>query len=125
MPLQSQQSALVTVALSWTAPTQNLDGTVLTDLAGYRIYWGASIDTLTNVIEVAGKDTVQHTIPDFAFGDWVFVVAAVDTTGNISPPSQGVNLNVTLPGTPGNVACSGTYALMANMSATVQCVPLP
>ena len=26
--------------LNWTAPTTNTDGTALTDLAGYKIYYG-------------------------------------------------------------------------------------
>ncbi len=31
-----------TATLSWTPPTQNTDGSPLTDLAGYRVYWGTS-----------------------------------------------------------------------------------
>lgn len=31
-----------TVSLSWVAPTENTDGTPLTDLAGYNIYYGRS-----------------------------------------------------------------------------------
>ncbi|MDH3432879.1 MAG: putative Ig domain-containing protein, partial [Gammaproteobacteria bacterium] len=33
---------LGSVTLSWIAPTQNEDGTALTDLAGYKIYWGTT-----------------------------------------------------------------------------------
>lgn len=29
------------ILVSWTPPTQNTDGTPLTDLAGYRIEWGS------------------------------------------------------------------------------------
>ena len=28
--------------LAWDAPTTNADGTSLTDLTGYRVYWGLS-----------------------------------------------------------------------------------
>ena len=31
-----------TATLSWTAPTQNTDDSALTDLAGFRVYYGSS-----------------------------------------------------------------------------------
>jgi len=31
-----------TALLSWTAPTENSDGSPLTDLAGYKIHYGSS-----------------------------------------------------------------------------------
>lgn len=30
------------VTLSWTAPSTNTDGTPLTNLAGYKVYWGTT-----------------------------------------------------------------------------------
>ena len=30
--------------LSWLPPTTNIDGSPLTNLAGYKIYWGTSAD---------------------------------------------------------------------------------
>src|ERR1700686_4746433 len=39
-------------ALSWTAPDQNTDGSTLTNLAGYRIYYGTSANTLDQVIQI-------------------------------------------------------------------------
>ena len=38
--LTVQAIALGSATLSWTAPTQNTDGSPPTNLAGYRIYWG-------------------------------------------------------------------------------------
>ncbi len=38
------------VTLSWYPPTQNADGSPLTDLAGYRVYYGHSADSLHQVI---------------------------------------------------------------------------
>ncbi len=37
-----QAVSLGSVTLNWTAPTQNEDGTTLTDLDGYKIYWGTT-----------------------------------------------------------------------------------
>lgn len=32
-------AADIAIDLEWSAPTENVDGTPLTDLAGYRVYW--------------------------------------------------------------------------------------
>src|SRR5690348_9234476 len=42
-----------TAALSWVAPTQNSDGSQLTNLAGYNIYYGTDPSALTQTIQVA------------------------------------------------------------------------
>jgi hypothetical protein len=41
------QSASYDTTLTWTAPTQNTDGTPLTDLAGYNVYYGVNPDPAT------------------------------------------------------------------------------
>ena len=38
--------------LTWTAPTQNEDGTPLTNLAGYKIRYGSSYGALNQVVDV-------------------------------------------------------------------------
>ena len=62
------QVALGSMTLSWTPPTQNTDGTVLTDLAGYRLYYGLSEGNYPNrvIIDTAGLASyvVENLIPD-------------------------------------------------------------
>ena len=41
------QSALGSMTLSWTAPTENTDGSQLNDLAGYKLYYGTSAGNYT------------------------------------------------------------------------------
>ena len=48
----SPGSSSGTVTLSWTPPTQNVDGSYLTDLAGYNIYYGTHPDKLYTSIMV-------------------------------------------------------------------------
>jgi Putative Ig domain len=48
-------------ALSWTAPTQNTDGSALTDLAGYRVYHGTSPSALSDVVQVPGATSTSYT----------------------------------------------------------------
>ena len=61
------QNANGSATLSWTAPTLNEDGTALTDLAGYKIYYGTSSGTYTVEIPVdVGTTTlvVENLTPD-------------------------------------------------------------
>ena len=46
------QVALGSVTLSWTPPTQNEDGSVLTDLAAYKFYYGTVSGSYANSIRV-------------------------------------------------------------------------
>lgn len=69
-------TAPVATALSWTAPTENADGTSLDDLAGYRIYRaGALVGTTTDT-----TFTYQ--------GTGCFTVRAYDTGGLESADSN-------------------------------------
>ena len=44
--------AIGSVNLSWSAPTQNTDNSALTDLTGFKIYYGLSPGELSNVITI-------------------------------------------------------------------------
>ena len=46
-----------TVTLMWVPPTDNTNGTPVTDLAGYHIHYGTSQDNMTQVIDLAGSST--------------------------------------------------------------------
>ncbi len=69
--------------LSWTPPTTNANGTPLTDLAGYRIYYGISSRGYSQSVD-AGNVT-SYIIGGFAEGQtYYFAVTAYDTYGNES-----------------------------------------
>jgi hypothetical protein len=72
--------------LSWNAPTANADGTPLTDLAGYRIYFGTSSGAYSAVID-AGNSTT-YVINNLARGTHYFAVTAYNTSGNESSYSD-------------------------------------
>lgn len=67
--------------VSWTAPTTNTNGTALTDLAGYRIYYGTSPDTLDQTIDVANAGAADYVVEGLTPGTWYFAVAAYTNTG--------------------------------------------
>ena len=74
-------------ALSWTAPTTNTDGSVLTDLAGYRIYYGSSPTALTSAVTVSNGVT-SYVIEGLTTGTWYFEVVSYTSTGAESAPSN-------------------------------------
>lgn len=67
--------------LSWTAPTSNSDGSALTDLAGYHIYYGTSAGSLSNMVNIASPSTLTYVIGNLSIGTWYFAVAAYTNTG--------------------------------------------
>jgi hypothetical protein len=68
-------------ALSWTAPSQNTDGSPLSDLAGYRVYHGMSANALNETIQVVGGGNTSYTFDALSSGTHYFAVAAYNTTG--------------------------------------------
>ncbi len=75
--------------LTWDPPTTNADGTPLTDLAGYKIYYGTSPDNYTVVINV-GNVTIYR-IDNMPLGTYYFAVTAYDTAMNESDYSNEVS----------------------------------
>jgi hypothetical protein len=70
--------------LSWTPPTQNTDGTSLTNLAGYRIYHGTVSGSIgaSTPIQVANPSTTTYILEDLPNGvRYYFGVAAYTTSG--------------------------------------------
>jgi hypothetical protein len=73
--------------LSWTAPTQNVDGSALTDLTGYKIYYGTSSQNYTQVVPVSGATTTQWTL-NLAPGTYYFALTAVSSSGESAKTNE-------------------------------------
>jgi hypothetical protein len=74
--------------LSWTPPTSNTNGTTLSNLAGYRIYYGTSSSNLSRSIQVANAGVTRYVVPDLSAGTWYFAVRAYSSTGGESANSN-------------------------------------
>lgn len=72
-----------TALLNWTPPTENTDGTPLTDLAGFRIYYGDSPDDLMqNMTAIDNPAIVEHLVEQLTDGQtWYFTVTAFNAGG--------------------------------------------
>ena len=69
------------VSLSWEAPSTNEDGTPLTDLAGYKIYYGTAPGNYTQNIDVGNVTT--YTFTNLTGGLTYYFVATAYNTARI------------------------------------------
>ena len=76
--------------LSWEAPTANTNGSPLTDLAGYRIYYGSSPKQLSHSVHIKSVGLQTYVIDDLQPGTWYFAVKSVAANGAESSLSDVV-----------------------------------
>lgn len=71
-----------TATLSWLPPTQNTDGSALTDLAGFKIYYGTASANYTEVITIDNPGISTYLVDSLPTGfTYYFVVTAMDGSG--------------------------------------------
>ena len=75
-------------SLSWTVPTENTDGTPLTDLAGYHIYYGTSAGAWTSTITVLDATETSYVVNGLAAGTYYFAIVAFNSEGSDSAQSN-------------------------------------
>ncbi len=79
--VKSLVAATGSATLNWVDPTQNTDGTPLTNMAGVNIHYGNSPSSLTQEVTVAGTGMTSYTIANLGAGTWYFEAAAYTTAG--------------------------------------------
>lgn len=94
-PAAYAQTSCGGVGLSWTPPTQNTDGTALTNLAGYRVVYGTSATALANTMPDYGVSVTATCITGLAPATYYFGVKAFNTTGGESALSNVVSKTIT------------------------------
>jgi len=70
-----------TATITWTPPLYNVDGSALTNLAGYRIYYGTATNSLNQSVQVANVGAASYTVSNLTSGTWYFGVTAYSTSG--------------------------------------------
>ena len=70
-----------TATLSWTPPTQNTDGSSLTNLAGYKVYWGTSAGNYTNSTSITTPGVTSYMVEQLTPATWYFVTTALNAQG--------------------------------------------
>ncbi|HEX5206467.1 MAG TPA: fibronectin type III domain-containing protein [Steroidobacteraceae bacterium] len=82
------------VTINWMPPTENMDGTTLTDLAGYDILYGPASGYYTHKISVPNPGIATYVVDDLQPGTYYFSVAAVNSEGTESPVSAEVTATI-------------------------------
>ena len=68
--------------LTWLPPTTYVDGSTLANLAKYKIYYGTSPDSLTNVILINNPGLTSYVIDGLPGKvTYYFAVTAIDSVG--------------------------------------------
>ena len=70
-----------TASLSWTPPTRNTDGTTLTNLSGYRIYYGTSSGSLNQTVQVNNPSVSTYVIENLSPATYYFAVKSLTSSG--------------------------------------------
>jgi Putative Ig domain len=83
------QSANGSASLQWVAPTENTNGTPLTNLAGYRIYYGTSASAMTQTAQIANPTINTYLLANLTPATWYFEVKAY-TTANVESSASPV-----------------------------------
>jgi hypothetical protein len=83
------------VTLSWEAPTINTNGSPLTNLAGYRIYYGFSPTDLSQTVQINTVGMQTYVLDDLPSGTWYFAVMALSSSGDESALSNIVEMTIT------------------------------
>jgi hypothetical protein len=82
------------VTLNWNAPSTRADGSPLTDLAGYRVYYGRMSEIYDFKVRIRNPGILTYVIENLAPGEWFFVTAAYDSAGVESDFSNEVSTTI-------------------------------
>ncbi len=74
-------TAAGSATLSWNAPTERTDGSPLTDLAGYKFYWGKSAGDYVQSVTVMNPGLTTYVIDGLTPATWYFAATAIDSNG--------------------------------------------
>jgi hypothetical protein len=85
--LTVEQIANGSATLSWTPPTENTDGSTLTNLVGYKIYYGRSSDSLSQVITIDHAGITTYVIENLSPAVYYFAMTSLNSQGTESERS--------------------------------------
>lgn len=91
---QAGSAAGRSATLSWEPPAENADGSPLTPLAGYKIYYGTTPGQYSESIAVPDPAVTSYTVDGLAPGTYYFAITAVDTNAQESGYGDEVSKRV-------------------------------
>jgi Tfp pilus assembly protein PilX len=82
------------VTLAWQPPSENTDGSALTDLNGYVINYGTQSGQLTSSITLTNPGLTEYVVDNLSPGTYYFSITATASDGTQSAPSPVVTASV-------------------------------
>ena len=79
--IEVTQAALGSMTLSWTPPTENEDGTALTDLAGYNLYYGEREGRYNKRVRIDNPGITAYMIENLLPKTYYVVATAFNSSG--------------------------------------------
>ena len=89
-----QAFATGSATLTWTPPTQNSDGTPLTNLAGYKVYWGPTAGSYPNSVTVNNPGLTSYVVDNLVPGTYFFAAKAFNSAGTESEFSNAATKTI-------------------------------
>ena len=83
-----------TATLSWTPPTQNTDGSTLTNLAGFKIYWGTVAGSYTNSVTLNNAGLSTYVVENLSSGTYFFAASALNSSGEESAKTAAASKTI-------------------------------
>ena len=90
----AQGAAMGTATVSWSAPTQRVDGSPIGELAGYRVLYGQNSRDYDHAIELNTAGIDRYVLEGLGAGTWYFAVQAITSDGLSSAPSREVSKRI-------------------------------
>ena len=75
------QSGSSSATVSWTPPTQNTDGSPLTNLAAYKLYYGVREGDYTNQIRINNPGISTYVVDNLTPDTYYFVSTSINSSG--------------------------------------------
>jgi hypothetical protein len=69
------------VTISWQAPRDNTDGSVLTNLSGYKIYYGGASGEYSSSIDLPNPSLNSYLVQNLPAGQYYFTVTSYNSDG--------------------------------------------
>ncbi len=82
------------VILTWQPPDKNSDGSTLTDLAGFNIYYGSAAGNYSKKLSVPDPSAKRFVVPGLPPGTYYFSVSAYDQNNTEGVQSNPARLTV-------------------------------
>ena len=93
-PAKPSGSASTSISLVWEAPTQNSDGSPITNLAGYKIHYGTSSSDYTETVALNNASLNRYVVDNLKSGTYYFAITAYNAQGLESPLSGEIATSV-------------------------------